>query len=401
VALLIETSNAYCRELLRGIRDYLRERGEWAIHLTELGRGNAAPWFADWQGDGIIARIDTPALEEAVRRKRVPVVNVSGAELGTEFPAVIADGAQLSKLAADHLIERGFHHFGFCGDCRFAWANDYSRHFVAALRRAGHSCDIFDSQPEDATRWRQERRKLTRWIAALPKPVGVMVCYDLRGQHVLDVCRQLGLSVPDEVAVIGQHNDDLLCSFCDPPLSSVRPDAHRAGFESARLLDTMMRGRRRAGRTIKIEPLGVVTRQSTDIIAIEDRRLAEAVRFMRENACRGIGVQDVLNQVPMSRTAFERKFRRQFGHAPYEEIMRIRCQQARTLLATTRLAVAEVAERAGFSSGETMCVAFRKRGWSSPRTFRLPHVISLGDPANSETQSLPKRATGSQWKPQR
>lgn len=375
VALLIETSNAYCRGLLQGIRDYLREHQGWAIHLTELGRGNAAPWFAHWQGDGIIARIDTPALEAAVRRKGVPVVNVSGAELAPEFPAVIADGAQLSQLAADHLLERGFRHFGFCGDCRFAWANDYSHHFVSALRRSGHACDVFDTQPEDATRWRRERRKLTRWIASLRKPVGIMVCYDIRGQHVLDVCRQLGLSVPAEVAVIGQHNDELVCSFCDPPLSSVMPDARRAGFESAQLLDAMMHGRCRRARHLKIAPLGVVTRQSTDVIAIEDRRLAEAVRFMRTNACRGIGIPDILKQVRMSRTAFERKFRRQFGHAPYEEIMRIRCQRARELLSTTRLAVAELAERAGFSSGERLCVAFRQRGWSSPRTFRSPHAV--------------------------
>jgi len=377
VALLVETSNAYCRDLLQGIRDYLREHGDWAVHLTELGRGGEAPWFADWKGDGIIARIDNAMIATAVQAKRVPAVNVSGSELAPEYPAVIADGAALSRMAAEHLIERGFRHFGYCGDCRFAWARDYGRHFVAALRQAGHDCAVFDSQPEDSTHWRQERRKLMRWIEALPKPAGIMACYDIRGQHVLDVCRQLGIAVPDEIAVIGQHNDDLICAFCDPPLSSVIPDARRAGFEAAALLDRMMHRRRVSAKTIRIEPLGVAARQSTDVVAVQDRQLAAAMRFIRENACRSIGVRDVLQAVPMSRTAFERKFRSQFGRAPYEEIMRIRRQQARHLLRTTRLSVAEVAERAGFSSGETLCVAFRKQSWPSPKTFRSTKTASI------------------------
>ncbi len=371
VALLVEISNAYSRDLLQGIRDYARERGEWTFHLTEQGRGGHAPWFESWRGDGIIARIENPTIEAAVRAKGVPAVNVSGSELAPEFPAVIADGASLSGLAAEHLLERGFRHFGYCGDCRFAWAQDYGRNFVAAVTRAGYGCVVFDSRPGDAADWRGERRRLAAWIKSLPKPAGVMVCYDVRGQHVLDVCRQLGVQVPDEVAVIGQHNDDLLCTFCDPPLSSVAPNARRAGYEAAFVLERMMRGERVVAKTVRIPALSVVTRQSTDVVAVEDRQLAAAVRFMRKHACTGIGVEDVLQAVPMSRTAFERKFRRQFGRAPYEEIMRIRLHHARQLLATTDLSVAEVAGRAGFSSGEYLYVAFKKHSWPSPKTFRV------------------------------
>jgi LacI family transcriptional regulator len=371
VALLIETSNAYCRELLQGIRDYLRAHGEWAVHLTEQGRSGEAPWFANWQGDGVIARVENAVIEKAVRAKGVPVVNVSGAELAPEFPAVIADGAGLGRLAAEHLLQRGFRHFGFCGDCRFAWARDYSRHFLAALQRAGHSCDVFDSQPGDALNWNRERRKLARWIATLPKPVGIMTSYDIRGQHVLDVCRELGVQVPDEVAVIGQHNDELLCAFCQPPLSSVMPNARQAGYEAARLLDRMMRGQRVSPKPLKIAPLGVIARQSTDAVAVPDPQLAAAVRYIREHASEGIGVQEVLKAVPMSRTAFERKFRSYFGGSPYGEILKTRLHHARQLLTTTRLSIAEVAERAGFSSGEYLCVAFKKQAWPSPKTFRM------------------------------
>jgi len=370
VALLIETSNSYCRELLLGIHDYLCAHEGWAVYLAEHGRGAHAAGFADWQGDGVIARIDTPATEAAVRAKRLPTVNVSGSELAREFPAVIADGAALGRLAAAHLLERGLRHFAYCGDCRFAWAQDYQQHFTAALRRAGHDCAVFDSQMRDAASWAGERRRLTRWIAALPKPVGVMACYDLRGQQVLDVCRQLELRVPDEVAVIGQHNDEIVCEFCHPPLSSVQPNARQAGFEAAALLDSMMCGRRVGARTVKIPPLGVVSRQSTDVVAVADPQMAAAVRFMRDHACSGIGVSDVLRAAPMSRTAFERKFRLHFGHAPYAAILQVRLARARLLLSTTRLPVTEVAAESGFSSGEQLAVAFKKHGWPSPRTFR-------------------------------
>ena len=370
VALLIETSNGYCRELLQGIRDYLCEHDGWAVQLTEHGRGGIAAGFADWHGDGIIARIDTPATEAAVRSKQLPTINVSGSGLAGEFPAVIADGAVLAQMAAGHLRERGLRHFAYCGDCRFAWAQDYQQHFVAALRSAGHGCEVFDSQMRDAVSWACERRRLARWIAALPKPVGIMACYDLRGQQVLDVCRQLDLKVPDEVAVIGQHNDQIVCEFCHPPLSSVQPNARLAGFKAAALLDGLMKGRHAQAGVVKVQPLGVISRQSTDVVAVADSQLAAAVRFMRDHACRGIGVSAVLRAVPMSRTAFERKFRHHFGLTPYAAILQVRVTRARLLLSTTRLPVTEVAAESGFSSGEQLAVAFKRQGWPSPRTFR-------------------------------
>jgi len=353
------------------LRDYLRTHGDpWTVHLTERGRGVLDPWFKTWQGAGIIARIDTPEIARAVRAKGVPTVNVSGQELAPEFPAVIADGRDLARLAAEHLLERGFRHFAYCGDIRFAWAQDYARHFIAHLRAAGCACSEFESRPGDATNWKAERQRLIRWVEGLRKPAGVMVCYDVRGQHLLEICRQRGIAVPEEIAIIGQHNDELICAFCDPPLSSVMPDARRAGFESAALLARLLRGRRPPAAVIRVPPLGVITRQSTDVVAVEDRQLAAAVRFIRENACRGIGVPELLRAVPMARTAFERKFRAYFGSSPYEAILRARLQHARQLLSTTRLSVAEVAERTGFSSGEYLCVAFKKHGWPSPRRFR-------------------------------
>ena len=371
VALLIETSNAYARELLRGIQSYARENRHWALHLTEQGRGETPPaWLRSWRGDGMLARVETKSVAEAVRQSAVPVVNVSAAGLAPEFPTVISDSAAVADLSSAHLVDRGFEHFGYCGDVRFHWSAAHGRNFAASLERRGYRCSVFESTPEHFADWAREHRKLAAWIKSLPKPVGIMACYDVRGQQVLAVCRQLGLKVPDEVAVIGQHNDELLCELCDPPLSSVIPNPRRAGYEAASLLHRMMRGQRVTARIYAIAPIGVATRQSTDIVALNDRQIATAVRYIREHACQGINVQDVLRAVPMSRTLLERKFRKYLRRAPYEEILRQRLQRAQELLAGTDLPVADIAERAGFSSPDYLSAAFKRQIGMNPRTYR-------------------------------
>ncbi len=371
VALLVETSNAFSRELLHGVRDWMRVHGSLAIHLSEQGRGNQPPpLLRNWQGDGIIARIETPAIAAAVRRTGVPVVNVSAAGLVPEFSAVISDSAGIAALAAEHLLERGFQHFGYCGDARFAWAQRHGENFAAALREAGRDCVVYPTEATDADNWEREQKKLAQWLRALPKPVGVMTCYDIRGQQVLDVSRAQGLRVPDDVAVIGQHNDELLCELCDPPLSSVIPNARRAGYEAAELLTRQLRGRRLAPRILEIPPIGVATRHSTDIMALDDPQLAAAARFIRANACHGIGVPDVLRAVPMSRTLLERRFQERLGRTPHEQIIRCRQEEAKRLLATTDLTLAQIAERTGYNNPEYFSAAFKQAQGLAPGAYR-------------------------------
>jgi LacI family transcriptional regulator len=371
VALLIETSNAYARELLHGIQTYARENRNWALHLTEQGRGETPPaWLRSWHGDGMIARVETQCVADAVRQASVPVVNVSAAGLAPEFPAVISDSAAIARLAAEHLLERGFRHFGYCGDGRFAWSTRHGDNFVQRLTEVGFACAVYDSQPADAEDWEREQGKLARWIRSLRKPAGVMACYDIRGQQVLDVCRAIGVAVPDEVAVIGQHNDELLCDLCDPPLSSVIPNARRAGYEAAALLDRMMRGSANSPQVVLIEPAGVVTRQSSDVLAVSDSHISAAVRFIREHACERIGVEDARKVAALSRTLFERRFRKLLGCAPYEQILKVRLAKARELLALTNLTLAEISERTGFSSPEYFSAALHKRLETTPSELR-------------------------------
>ncbi len=372
VALLIETSNRYSRELLHGIRDYMQGEGRyWAVHLTEQGRGDIPPpWLKRWQGHGIIARIENRRIEKAARQTGVPMVSVSASGLARDVPTVISDSEAVARMAAEHLIDRGFRNFGYCGDARFTWSNEHGKHFERTLRQAGYSCSHFPSLKNDHTNWLTEQRKIAAWLKTLPKPVGVMTCYDIRGQQVLDVCRQRGFPVPDEVGVIGQHDDRLLCELCDPPLSSVIPNPRQAGYQAAGLLDKMMDGQDVAAKIYPIAPIGTATRHSTDLVAIDDPAISAAIRFIQANALEGIHVSDVLQAVPMSRTLLERKFQRYLNRSPYEMIQRIRFQHAEELLLKTDLSVSEIAQRSGFLTPEYFSAIFKKRVGVSPRAYR-------------------------------
>lgn len=371
VALLIETSNRYCRELLYGIRAYMSEAGNWRIQLSEHGRGDRPPrWLRSWEGDGLIARIENRQIEKSIQDKEIPTVNVSASGLAPTIPAVISDSRSVARLAAGHLYERGFRNLAYCGDARFAWANEHGKHFSAAAAKLGMECHVFQTRKNDSSNVVAEQKKIANWLKALPKPIGIMACYDIRGQQLLDVCRKLNLRVPDEVGVIGQHDDHLLCELCDPPLSSVIPNPQSAGYQAAALLDRMMAGKRVSPKPRPIKPMGVTTRHSTDLVAVSDPKIAEAVRFIQANALNGIRIDDVLNATSLSRTLLERGFRTHLQRSPYEMIRKIRFDHAEKLLRETTLTVAEVSERAGFLTPEYFSATFKKHRGVSPMNFR-------------------------------
>jgi LacI family transcriptional regulator len=372
VALLIETSNAYTRGMLQGIEAYIREHRQWSIYLSEHGRGDRPPpWLAKWDGQGIIARIENKAIASALAHLTVPVVDVSAARLLPELPWLETDDHAISKLAVEHFLERGFRKFAFCGDHRFNWSNWRQEKFAQLIREAGYPCFEWPRHKPDNEE--EETERIGTWLAKLPKPLAVFSCYDARGRQVLDACRRLNLAVPEEVAVLGVDNDEVLCELSHPPLSSVIPNTRRTGYEAAALLDQMMRGQREQPIAHLIPPIGIATRQSSDITAVDDTQIARAARYIREHACQGIGVEDVLRAVPMSRRLLESRFRKLIGRTPNEEITRVQLNRVRELLTATDLPLVEIASRAGFQHAEYLSVVFKKKVGVPPRVFRAEH----------------------------
>jgi LacI family transcriptional regulator len=373
VALMVETSLVYGRQLLRGIIRYLRSHQPWSVffELRELG---AAPphWLKDWRGDGIVCRPTSPHLAELFRRKRIPVVNLNDVYSDLGLPLIESDHHAIGRLAAEHLLERGFRHFGFAGFTGHEWARKRREGFAGRLAEAGCSCEVYESPwgGPNAHPWEQEQGRIGQWLRSLRRPAGVMACNDMRGQHVLDACQREHLGVPEEIAVIGVDDDVLLCELCDPPLSSVVPNPERIGYEAAALLDRLMAGEKPPRGEWRIEPLGVTTRQSTDVLAIDDIHVAAAVRYIREHACHGATVRDVLAHVPLSRTILERRFRKYLGRSPQAEIRAVQLKRVQQLLAETDLRLDRIAELAGYDHPEYMSVVFKRQTGQTPGEYR-------------------------------
>jgi LacI family transcriptional regulator len=230
-----------------------------------------------------------------------------------------------------------------------------------------------------------------KWLEQLPKPVGIMACNDIRGQQVVNACRHLGLLVPDEVAVTGVDNDEVLCELSDPPLTSVAPNTGRIGYEAAALLELMMKGGERPKVPIAIPPLGIVTRRSTDVLAIPDRPIAAALRLIREHACDGIRVPDLLKVAALSRSVFERRFVQAVGRSPKAEILRVQLARARQLLTETDVPLPQVAERCGFKHPEHFSTIFREKTGTPPGQFRA--TIQQGSRAESRRSSVEVKKT--------
>jgi LacI family transcriptional regulator len=281
-------------------------------------------------------------------------------------------------MAAEHLFKCGFKHFAFCGSADSAlehtpWSEKRMASFRRRVTEAGFAPPpryILSLSERD---WPKERRKLATWLAGLPHPTGVMACNDDCGVQVMEACKLAGLAVPDVIGVVGVDNDEVVCGLSDPPMTSVAVNFERAGYESARALEKLMRGSGNSGKVpakINVRATHIVARRSTDIISIEDRRIARAMNFIRGHAKLPISVNQVVRETGVSRRALERRFRREMGGSILSEIRRARIDQIAQMLLETDLSVGQIATSLGFEDVQHFARYFRSVKKMSPLGFR-------------------------------
>ena len=304
-------------------------------------------------------------------------------EASTNIPRILTNNPEVSRLCFEHLKERGFRHFAYCGFNGAEYSAERGDMCVSLVEQAGLRCHVYAGMPHptnaDTAQYEglglQDGGVLIDWIKRLPRPIGLMACNDMRGQQVLDACRSVGVALPDDIAVIGVDNDEVLCNLSNPPLSSVAPNAERIGYEAAALLSRMMDGARIPAGDIFVNPIGIVPRRSTEVLAIDDKQMAAATRFIREHACEGIDVSDVLHAVPMSRSTMDRRFMKILGCSPKDEIVRVRLKRAKQLLAETDLPMALIAEKIGLEHVEHFSRIFKNLVGMTPSAFRTQSLI--------------------------
>lgn len=372
VALLVETSREYGRGLLRGIIHYQRKHGPWSITFQPHGLGQPPPpWLRTWKGDGVIARINDHATARAVKRLGIPVIDLRASVPGINLPVVGIDNSQVVRMAVEHFLARGFRHFAFCGTPygQHRYQDERSDRFHAELTARGYDCSVY-AHPKAPLNAERELRHLTQWLAKLPRPCALMTCHDDRGQQVLDACLRAGFAVPDDLAVMGVDNDEFLCHLTTPPMSSIDVDAPHIGYEAAALLELLMTNQQTPPLPRFFPPRRIVERQSTSIIAVDDRHVANTARRIRDGACTPMSVDEVLRDVPLSRSAAYRRFRQQLGRSPKQEQMRLRVSRARELLEDTDLSVAEIGQRIGYEEAKYFIHVFKQQTGTTPLRYR-------------------------------
>jgi LacI family transcriptional regulator len=374
VAILIETSTTWGSLLIRGIARYARQQNGWLFLLEPRGRGERLRVPVGWNGDGIIARVNSPELAEDIERLAIPCVNTSW--FGFDTPNIARctiDELDVARTAADYLTNLGFRHFGyFPAFDRPGYVDRLVPTFTAAVTERGGVCNRYDglAYHADSSNWEDHLFDLAQWLISLPKPVAVLAFGGYQGRVVAEACALVRLKVPDEVAILCSEQDELASAVCVPELSAVECGGEQVGYRAATLLDRLMHGEPPPPAPVLLASPGVITRQSTEVLAIEDPELATAFRFIREHAHREISVDEILQHVPLSRRALEQRFLATVGRTPAATIRHVRLERAKHYLRDTDYSVGEIAHLCGFKSLEVLARLFKRHLGATPTAFR-------------------------------
>lgn len=377
----------YYLENHRGIARYARE-ARWILDTTYMRTGLVDA--SAGKVDGIVGLITRPRDLEALKQfKNVPLVDLSAAwgtealpdQSGGHVPRVLYDSAAIGRRAAQHFIVRGFNHIALFNAGNYFNERERRTTFEMEIRQAGRIAHEIEyhhwvaeaAQGDSSGMEGRLRRRLGRELQKLPKPLGVFCSSDEAAVRVLHACEDVDLRVPEEVAVLGCHNDELTCNFALVPLSSVDDDLELQGYEAARLLGRLMNGESVPATPILIPPKSIVTRASTDIFAVAHREVATALRFIWEHYTQPIQTNDVAAAAGLSRHHLMRQFQAHLGRSISDEILRKRVEHAKRLLVETDQKAWQIAEVCGFSSIVHLSSAFSRLVGQAPSRFRNQH----------------------------
>jgi LacI family transcriptional regulator len=382
----LDTSRASDRGLLSGIIHYSQVFGPWTFYhpypsyLDTSLQPSKTELLLDclktWKANGLIAMMNDPDIANEITTNGISLVIIpTGEQLVEGYSNVCENTGAIGRLGAEYLLERGFRNFAFCGFFQDYWSEVRSQSFSDTVRQQNYGIHIYEPpKRQKGFRWEYEIPYMVKWLKSLPKPIALMACNDERGQHVLDACKVAGLNVPNDIAVLGVDNDDMICELTDPPMSSVVLNFKKCGYEAANTLARLMQGER-ISEKIAVEPLTVASRQSTNLLAIQDRELADVLKYIREHVREKINVNEIVKISAMSRHVLYRKFRNALSRSPHEEIVRVRMNEMANMLITSRLSISEIAYRMGEQDDKHISRCFRRVMGMSPAMYRKKYAV--------------------------
>ena len=387
VIITADTSRVSGRRLIRGIVKYARLYGPWLFNRQPMfnqyqtgskiskSEVKILSQLKEFNADGIIANnINIKEQFDHILNMGVPMVII-----GDYFPKeqysrcirIRSDPDAIGKLTAEHFLDRGYKNYAFCGYDFINWSNSRGKSFGKMVADNGFQTHYY-VQPKSPSkrRWENEQYIMAKWLQSLPKPVGVMASNDDRAQQVIEACKIENLHVPEQVSVLGVDDDEFVCDLTGPPLSSVFLNNEKAGFEASRLLQKMMGDKDFPKQEIIVTPTHIVTRQSTDILAIDDPHVAMAIRYIRQHSKELIQVSDVVNVVSLGRRTLEQRFNKTIGRSIFNEITRCRIDKISQALIESNKSISEVVLDFGYSSEEHISRYFKRTQGVTPLEYR-------------------------------
>ena len=373
IAVLVETDNSAGCRIIRGIANFADRHGCWNLMIDPRDHELRSCLPVGWQGDGIIARVSSRQALDSLEASGLPYVTVEDAcDLQPNAPSVINDEVKLAEMAFEHLLDRGFKQFGYFAPPSTLYSKARSEAFTRLIEERGFPCHTYKPGYRAGRKlgWTEKQRRVERWINTLPRPIAVLTIDAHQARQLAEICHLADIRVPDDIAILAGSFDELMCDVSSPPLSSINVASERMGHEAARILDHLINNQPAPGEPVRVPPHGVNSRQSTDLLAIDDEEIVDALRYIRNHAHRGIVVEDILRQVPISRRSLEIQFRKFLGRSPAREIRRVQLERSRDLLTRRDLSITEVALSCGFANATRFGVAFKKDTGKTPHSYR-------------------------------
>ncbi len=383
IILLTDFGEEYGMSLLKGVTRYAQEHGPWAFcrmpayYRETKGLKGILQWAWEWKANGILGQFYNNSEPEKLMGAGISVLAQDFKERHTKIPNITGDYIETGKMGAEYFLKKGFENFAFYGFKDIVWSRERSLGFEERVKKEGYFVHYFEQKTRTKTRelWYYKPSALSKWLISLPKPIALMTCDDNQGIHVTEACRLASIKIPEEVAVLGVDNDEILCNLADPPLSSIALDTIKGGYESARLLEEMIKNQNREFYDIVVKPTQVVTRNSTDIYATKDAYIGTALKYIHNNMDKNLKVDEVLKQVPLSRRSLEKRFHKVTGYPVYEYILNLRIEKFTHKLLETDLSIFEIAVDLGLNDSKNIARQFRQVKGCTPVEYRKKYMI--------------------------
>jgi len=380
IILLSDFEEQYGKDLLRGITRYSKDHGAWTFcrmptHYREtLGMEVILSWAREWEADGVIGLFENSDEAKIFTQAGIPVIAQDFKERLSGIPSITGGYRETGRLGAEYFLKKGFKHFAFYGFNNIVWSRERALGFGERVREAGYDVHYYEHKDSRSMLWYYKPSELSRWLNALPKPICLMTCDDNQGHHITEACRHVGIRIPEEVAVLGVDNDEMICDLSDPPLSSIALDVEKGGYDAAKLLDHMIQHGTKHFYDVVVRPTQVITRHSTDIYATNDDHIASSLKYIHQNIDKNLHVDEVVKQVPLSRRALEKRFLEITGYPIYKYIFNLRIEKFTQKLLDTDMSVFEIALDMGLGDSKNIARQFRQAKGCSPSAYRNKYV---------------------------